>query len=111
MLCGGARNPTRSVVLRARCWHAHGTVVSRARQASMRTAARRTRSHTRRTKNGTPKTPAGTKPAGKVSTAADVAAGPCAINCWNQGEIYSFHTGVANVALSDATTRSQVATS
>jgi prepilin-type N-terminal cleavage/methylation domain-containing protein/prepilin-type processing-associated H-X9-DG protein len=46
----------------------------------------------------------GVKPAGKVSTAADV---PTAvgINGWNQGELYSFHPGVCNVALGDGSVR------
>lgn len=47
---------------------------------------------------------AGTAPS-KVSTAAHVTAGPCTINCWNQGEIYSFHSGVANVCLGDGSVR------
>jgi prepilin-type N-terminal cleavage/methylation domain-containing protein/prepilin-type processing-associated H-X9-DG protein len=44
-------------------------------------------------------------PPSKVSTAAHVAAGPCAINCWNQGEIYAFHSGVANVCMGDGSVR------
>ncbi|MBS0264835.1 MAG: DUF1559 domain-containing protein [Planctomycetes bacterium] len=31
--------------------------------------------------------------------------GPCAINCHNDGEIYSFHTGVANVLFADGHTK------
>jgi prepilin-type N-terminal cleavage/methylation domain-containing protein/prepilin-type processing-associated H-X9-DG protein len=31
--------------------------------------------------------------------------GPCAINCHNDGEIYSFHTGVANTLLADGHVR------
>jgi prepilin-type N-terminal cleavage/methylation domain-containing protein/prepilin-type processing-associated H-X9-DG protein len=54
---------------------------------------------------GTRPAPPGTRPPGKVSTAAHVTAGPCAINCWNQGEIYSFHSGVANVCLGDGSVR------
>jgi prepilin-type N-terminal cleavage/methylation domain-containing protein/prepilin-type processing-associated H-X9-DG protein len=49
-----------------------------------------------------PATP-GTQPS-KVSTAGQVA-GACTINCWNQGEIYSFHSGMANVALGDGSVR------
>jgi prepilin-type N-terminal cleavage/methylation domain-containing protein len=30
----------------------------------------------------------------------------CSINCWNQSEIYAFHTGVANVCLGDGSVRS-----
>ena len=41
----------------------------------------------------------------KVSTAAHVNAGPCSVNCWNQGEIYAFHTGVANVCMGDGSVR------
>lgn len=52
---------------------------------------------------------AGTQPS-KVSTAAHVIAGPCTVNCWNQGEIYSFHSGVANVALGDGSVRTIKAT-
>jgi hypothetical protein len=50
-----------------------------------------------------PTTP-GTPPS-KVSTKAHVDAGPCAVNCWNQGEIYSFHTGIANVCMGDGSVR------
>ena len=48
--------------------------------------------------------PPGNPKAGKVSTAADV---PTAvgINGWNQGELYSFHPGVCNVALGDGSVR------
>jgi prepilin-type processing-associated H-X9-DG protein len=52
---------------------------------------------------------AGTQPS-KVSTAAHVTAGPCTVNCWNQGEIYSFHSGVANVGLGDGSVRTIKAT-
>jgi prepilin-type N-terminal cleavage/methylation domain-containing protein/prepilin-type processing-associated H-X9-DG protein len=41
----------------------------------------------------------------KVSTAAHVAAGPCTVNCWNQGEIYAWHSGVANVCFGDGSVR------
>jgi prepilin-type N-terminal cleavage/methylation domain-containing protein/prepilin-type processing-associated H-X9-DG protein len=44
-------------------------------------------------------------PPSKVSTAAHVQAGPCAVNCWNQGEIYAFHSGVANVCMGDGSVR------
>jgi prepilin-type N-terminal cleavage/methylation domain-containing protein/prepilin-type processing-associated H-X9-DG protein len=54
---------------------------------------------------GTQPAPPGTPPPGKVSTAAHVP-GACAINCWNQGEIYGFHSGVANVAMGDGSVRS-----
>jgi prepilin-type N-terminal cleavage/methylation domain-containing protein/prepilin-type processing-associated H-X9-DG protein len=39
------------------------------------------------------------------STAASVIQSACAINCWNQGEIYSFHSGVANVCMGDGSVR------
>jgi prepilin-type N-terminal cleavage/methylation domain-containing protein/prepilin-type processing-associated H-X9-DG protein len=48
----------------------------------------------------------GAKPLGKVSTAAHVAAGTVAVNGWNQGELYSFHTGVCNVVMGDGSVRS-----
>jgi prepilin-type N-terminal cleavage/methylation domain-containing protein/prepilin-type processing-associated H-X9-DG protein len=51
---------------------------------------------------------AGTQPR-KVSAAADVAAA-CTVNCWNQGEIYSFHSGVANVCMGDGSVRTLKAT-
>jgi len=47
---------------------------------------------------------AGASPS-KVSTAAHVAAGPCSINCWNQGEIYSFHSRVAMICMGDGSVR------
>ncbi len=47
----------------------------------------------------------GSAPAGKVSTAAHVPTG-IAVNGWNQGELYSFHTGVCNVVLGDGSVRS-----
>jgi prepilin-type N-terminal cleavage/methylation domain-containing protein/prepilin-type processing-associated H-X9-DG protein len=46
----------------------------------------------------------GVKPAGKVSAAAHVA-GAAAVNAWNQGELYSFHPGVCNVAMGDGSVR------
>src|SRR5262249_11662622 len=49
-------------------------------------------------------TTAGTVPS-KVTTAAQAAAGPCTGNCWNQGEIYAWHPGVANVAMGDGSVR------
>ena len=52
----------------------------------------------------TPITP-GVRPS-KVSTAAHVTAGTKAINAWNQGEMYSFHTNVCNVTMGDASVRS-----
>jgi prepilin-type processing-associated H-X9-DG protein len=50
-----------------------------------------------------PPATAGTAPS-KVSTAANTP-GACAINCWNQGEIYSFHSGVSNVCFGDGSVR------
>jgi prepilin-type N-terminal cleavage/methylation domain-containing protein/prepilin-type processing-associated H-X9-DG protein len=52
-----------------------------------------------------PPTTAGGPPAGKVSTAAHVPTA-CTVNCWNQGELYSFHSGVANVGMGDGSVRS-----
>ncbi|CAN5229539.1 DUF1559 domain-containing protein [soil metagenome] len=46
-----------------------------------------------------PPATAGGQPS-KVSTAAHVPVA-CTINCWNQGEIYSFHSGVSNVCMGD----------
>jgi prepilin-type N-terminal cleavage/methylation domain-containing protein len=48
---------------------------------------------------------AGAAPAGKVSTAAHVP-GAVAVNGWNQGELYSFHSGICNVVLGDGSVRS-----
>ena len=48
---------------------------------------------------------AGVRPLGKVSTAAHVAAGVVTVNGWNQGELYSFHTGVCNIVLGDGSVR------
>ena len=47
---------------------------------------------------------AGAAPAGKVTTAAHV---PTAVtvNGWNQGELYSFHSGVVNVTMGDGSVR------
>jgi len=39
------------------------------------------------------------------SRIAAQAASACAVNCWNQGEIYSFHSGVAMVAMGDGSVR------
>jgi prepilin-type N-terminal cleavage/methylation domain-containing protein/prepilin-type processing-associated H-X9-DG protein len=50
-----------------------------------------------------PPATAGTQPS-KVRTAAEVARA-CTVNCWNQGEVYSFHSGVANVCLGDGSVR------
>jgi len=46
---------------------------------------------------------AGTQPS-KVTNGGQVAAA-CTINCWNQGEIYAFHTNVANVCFGDGSVR------
>ena len=51
-----------------------------------------------------PVTP-GVAPLGKVTTGAQVATA-VSVNGWNQGELYSFHTGVANVAYGDGSVRS-----
>ncbi len=40
----------------------------------------------------------------KATSQADAAVA-CGINCWNQGEIYSFHPGVANVCMGDGSVR------
>jgi len=40
----------------------------------------------------------------KASTAADAGVA-CTVNCWNQGEIYSWHSGVANVCMGDGSVR------
>ena len=48
---------------------------------------------------------AGTAPLGKVTTAAHVPTG-IALNAYNQSELYSFHTGVCNVAFGDGSVRS-----
>jgi len=48
---------------------------------------------------------AGVQPLGKVSTAAHVQAGTVPINGWNQGELYSYHAGICNVALGDGSVR------
>jgi prepilin-type N-terminal cleavage/methylation domain-containing protein/prepilin-type processing-associated H-X9-DG protein len=48
---------------------------------------------------------AGTQPAklgaGNVAQATQA----CSVNCWNQGEIYAFHTGVANVVMGDGSVK------
>jgi prepilin-type N-terminal cleavage/methylation domain-containing protein/prepilin-type processing-associated H-X9-DG protein len=46
----------------------------------------------------------GARPTGKVTTAAQVGAA-VTINGWNQGELYSFHRGVCNVAMGDGSVR------
>ena len=53
---------------------------------------------------GTRPAPAGTIPPGKVTMPEHVS-GACTINCWNQGELYSFHSGVANVCMGDGSVR------
>ena len=40
----------------------------------------------------------------KVTTAAQLT-GAITINAWNQGELYSFHTGVCNIAMGDGSVR------
>ncbi|HEY2784137.1 MAG TPA: DUF1559 domain-containing protein [Fimbriiglobus sp.] len=47
----------------------------------------------------------GVKPLGKVTLGSQVAAA-VTINGWNQGELYSFHSGVVNVAFGDGSVRS-----
>jgi len=56
------------------------------------------------TTSGTNRVTPGTVPS-KVTTAAQATNNPCAINCWNQGEIYSWHPGVANVCMGDGSVR------
>jgi len=51
-----------------------------------------------------PRTP-GVRPLGKVTTAAHTTGG-FGINAWNQGELYSFHSGICNVSLGDGSVRS-----
>jgi prepilin-type N-terminal cleavage/methylation domain-containing protein/prepilin-type processing-associated H-X9-DG protein len=46
----------------------------------------------------------GVAPAGKVSTAAHVN-GAVTVNGWNQGELYSFHSGVVNITMGDGSVR------
>jgi len=48
--------------------------------------------------------PIGTCPA-KVANAADVTAGTIAVNGWNQGELYSFHSGVCVIGMGDGSVR------
>jgi prepilin-type N-terminal cleavage/methylation domain-containing protein/prepilin-type processing-associated H-X9-DG protein len=48
--------------------------------------------------------PVSTTAPSKASTAAD-ATSAIAINAWNQGEIFSFHSSVANVAMGDGSVR------
>jgi len=50
-----------------------------------------------------PVTP-GVAPAGKVSSAADAANG-VAVNAWNQGELYGFHSTVCNICMGDGSVR------
>ncbi len=54
---------------------------------------------------GTQATTPGLAPPGKVTTAAHVP-GSIAINGWNQGELYAFHTGICNVVFGDGSVRS-----
>ncbi|QEL19428.1 prepilin-type cleavage/methylation domain-containing protein [Limnoglobus roseus] len=54
-----------------------------------------------------PPATAGTAPSKATSsTTAAMANQACAVNCWNQSEIYAFHTGVANVSMGDGSVRS-----
>jgi prepilin-type N-terminal cleavage/methylation domain-containing protein/prepilin-type processing-associated H-X9-DG protein len=46
----------------------------------------------------------GSAPAGKVTTGAQVSTA-VTVNGWNQGELYSFHIGVCNVAMGDGSVR------
>ena len=48
---------------------------------------------------------AAAKPVGKITAAAQIPAA-LTVNAWNQGELYSFHTGVCNVAFGDGSVRS-----
>ncbi len=41
----------------------------------------------------------------KIGTGEPTQPGPCAVNCTNDQEIYSFHAGVANVLLADGSVR------
>jgi prepilin-type processing-associated H-X9-DG protein len=41
----------------------------------------------------------------KIGTGEPLQPGPCAVNCTNDQEIYSFHPGVANVLLADGSVR------
>jgi prepilin-type N-terminal cleavage/methylation domain-containing protein len=41
-----------------------------------------------------------------LNTTKPAQPGPCAVNCTNTGEMYAFHTGVANVLLGDGSVRS-----
>ena len=54
---------------------------------------------------GTQATVPGSAPPGKVTTAAHLD-GARAVNGWNQGELYSFHTGICNVTMGDGSVRS-----
>jgi prepilin-type N-terminal cleavage/methylation domain-containing protein len=54
--------------------------------------------------SGTPPAQLYTKPGGKPTTAAQ-ANQACAINCWNQGEIYSFHPGIALCCMGDGSVK------
>jgi prepilin-type N-terminal cleavage/methylation domain-containing protein/prepilin-type processing-associated H-X9-DG protein len=47
---------------------------------------------------------AGATPAGKVNGAGQIPAA-LTINAWNQGELYSFHSGVCNVVMGDGSVR------
>jgi prepilin-type N-terminal cleavage/methylation domain-containing protein/prepilin-type processing-associated H-X9-DG protein len=49
-------------------------------------------------------TPSPSQGPSKVATAADVP-GALTVNGWNQGELYSFHSGVCNVAMGDGSVR------
>jgi prepilin-type N-terminal cleavage/methylation domain-containing protein/prepilin-type processing-associated H-X9-DG protein len=47
----------------------------------------------------------GSKSTPTAAGTADIP-GPCAINCTNDNEIYSFHSGIANILLADGSVRS-----
>ena len=51
-------------------------------------------------------TTAGAQPSKATGANAALANTACSVNCWNQSEIYAFHTGVANVCMGDGSVRS-----
>jgi prepilin-type N-terminal cleavage/methylation domain-containing protein/prepilin-type processing-associated H-X9-DG protein len=48
----------------------------------------------------------GATPAKATGANGPLANTACSINCYNQGEIYSFHSGVANICMGDGSVRS-----